>query len=482
MTRPRFDWGGLIEIDLRSLALFRIGIALTLLVDVVLRARDLDALYGNRGVLPPDLARLLWDRRVAFSPFTWVAPWPALLWAGMAVLAVAAICLALGFCPRLAAVAAWGLLAALQDRNPGLYMAGDRYLLLMLMWCILLPTGTRLSLRPGAPGLTRLRSWAGAGLLAQVALVYVITGLKKTGPEWFDGTALWYALGIQEYLTAAGTWVRFQPALIGPLSYSVKWVEIFGPLLVFSPWRNGLTRLIAIGLFWSLHLGLQICQAIGVFQMVGLAAWLVVLPSFLWDRRAAPASDQAPRRARNVPWAEWLALVPLAYLVIQITAIGYGVLRDRPHNPVPASVDRIAVPLHIQEGWAMFAEFPPSVAWFRVPGRLADGSDVEVLQRIPLDLRKPADIQSAQRGFRWTMYFFNVIRRGAHDPAFQATHPALLDYLCREWNARNPSARRLESVSLVMVTEPMLRPGSTEPPPGRPALLATRECPRATAE
>ena len=37
VARPRFDTGALIEIDLRSLALFRIGIALTLLVDVALR-------------------------------------------------------------------------------------------------------------------------------------------------------------------------------------------------------------------------------------------------------------------------------------------------------------------------------------------------------------------------------------------------------------------------------------------------------------
>src|SRR5262249_11268490 len=131
-----FDAGALIEIDLRSLALFRIGIALTLLVDLAGRARDASALYGADGVLPPDLARLLWGWSVALSPFTWVAGWPSLMSAGIALLALAALCLALGLHPRVAALVAWGLLAALQDRNPGLYIAGDRYLLLMLMWCI----------------------------------------------------------------------------------------------------------------------------------------------------------------------------------------------------------------------------------------------------------------------------------------------------------------------------------------------------------
>src|SRR5215472_8432033 len=104
--------GSLLEIDLRSLALFRIGVAVTLLV-------DLEALYGAPGVLPPGLARSLWDLRVTLSPFTWVAEWTPLLWSGVFVLAAAAACLALGFIPRSAAALAWFLLAALQDRNPG---------------------------------------------------------------------------------------------------------------------------------------------------------------------------------------------------------------------------------------------------------------------------------------------------------------------------------------------------------------------------
>jgi len=175
--------GALFEIDLRSLALLRIGVAVALLVDLASRVRDMDALYSARGVLPPALARSLWDRSVTLFPFTWVAESTPLLWTGVFLLATAALCLALGLIPRWAAAAAWFLLAALQDRNPGLYMSGDRYLLLLLMWCILLPTGARLSVRPAPIGVTRIRSFAGAGLLVQIMVVYVLTGLKKTGAE-----------------------------------------------------------------------------------------------------------------------------------------------------------------------------------------------------------------------------------------------------------------------------------------------------------
>lgn len=480
--RPRFDAGALIEIDLRSLALFRIGVAITVLVDLASRVRDLDALYGARGVLPPELARTLWDARVAASIFTWVAGWPTLLWAGAGLLAVAAACLALGLAPRLSAGAAWVLLAALQDRNPALYMSGDRYLLLLLMWCVLLPTGARLSLRPAPPSITRIRSWAGAGLLLQIVLVYVLTGLKKTGPQWLDGTALWYALNQEQYVTAAGQWLRSRTALIGALSPMIKWVEIFGPLFALSPVGNAVGRTIAVAIFWTLHLGLHTFQAIGIFQLVGLAAWSVFLPSALWDRLASRASDDRAGRVHQqiepARWSERLALVPLAYLILVMAWTGTGLLvRGTPHNPVPVAVDRIAAVLHLQEGWAMFSSVSPYRTWYLAPGRLADGSEVEVLRGTPLEWSKPSDVQRAQRGFRWTMYLGNGIRRGIEEPPFRATYPALLGYLCRDWNARNGPGRRLESVSLVAMAEAIGPPGSVGSTPLGRYVFAARDCP-----
>jgi len=478
--------GALVEIDLRSLALFRIGVAITVLIDLADRVRDLDALYGAAGVLPPALARSLWDVRVAASLFTWVAPWPSLLWAGVVALAIATVCLALGLAPRLSAAAAWLLLAALQDRNPGLYMSGDRYLLLLLMWCILLPTGARLSLHPAPPGVTRIRSWAGAGLLLQIVLVYVLTGLKKTGAEWLDGTALWYALNQEQYVTAAGRWLRSQTALIGSLSLVIKWVEIFGPLLVLSPVRNAAARGIAVGLFWIMHLGLHTFQAIGVFQLVGLAAWSAFLPSALWDRlspaksAADAGANHADQRIRPARWSERLALVPLAYLAIVMVYTGTGlVVRGTPHYPVPAQVDKVASFLHLQEGWAMFASVGPYGTWYLAPGRLADGSEVEVLRRAPLDWTRPLDVQSAQRGFRWTLYLGNAIRRGLVEAPFQATYSPLLAYLCRDWNAHHERERRLEHVSLVAVAQVIGGPGSLGDVTVGRHVFAARDCPPA---
>ena len=473
--------GSLLEIDLRSLALFRIGVAVTLLVDLASRVRDLEALYGARGVLPPGLARSLWDLRVTLSPFTWVAEWTPLLWTGVFVLAAAAACLALGFIPRSAAALAWFLLAALQDRNPGLYMSGDRYLLLLLMWCILLPTGARLSVRPAPIGVTRLRSFAGAGLLVQIMVVYVLTGLKKTSAEWFDGTALWYALN-QEHVTAVGSWLRSQTTLLSVFSRAIRWTEIFGPLLVLSPWHNVAARMMAVALFWAFHLGIYIFQGIGVFQLVGLSAWLVFLPSAVWDRRAGRESrgtTGAELHCRPSRWSEALSLIPLSYLIILIAYTGTGlVLRGTPHFPAPVVIERLARYLHLQEGWSMFSSVGFYRIWYVAPGHLADGSEIEVLRRAPLDWSTPSDLHAAQRGFRWSLYLRNVVPRGLADPAFREVYPPLLEFLCREWNAHNGPKHRLVSISMVGMVERIPEVGFVPAGEAQRVMIATRDCPR----
>src|SRR5215510_10209966 len=472
--------GALLEIDLRSLTLFRIGVAATLLADLASRVPDLEAFYGARGVLPPELARSLWDLRVTVSPFAWVAECTPLLWTGVFVLAAAAVSLALGFVPRSAAALAWFLLAALQDRNPGLYMSGDRYLLLLLMWCILLPTGARLSVRPAPIGVTRIRSFAGAGLLVQIMVVYVLTGLKKTGAEWSDGTALWYALNHQ-HVTATGSWLRSQTALLAILSRAIRWTEVFGPLLVLSPWRNAAARTIAAMPFWAFHLGVYTFQGIGVFQLVGLSAWLVFLPSAVWDRRAAWESRGAHRagqRCHPSRWSEVLSLVPLSYLVIVMAYASTGlVLRGTPHFPSPLVVDRLARLLHLHEGWAMFSTVGFYRIWFVAPGQLADGSEINVLRLGPLDWGTPSDLQTAQRGFRWSLYLMNVVPRGLDEPSFRETYPPLLGHLCREWNAHNRGEHRLVRISMVGMVERIPDVGSRTTGQTQRVMIATRDCP-----
>src|SRR5215471_1243891 len=98
--------------DPRSLALFRICLAILILLDLVLRARGIATFYGDGGVLPRSLAP-------AAFPSLWLLSgstgWAACLFGAEAL---AALCLLVGLRPRAAAVVCWVLLLGRQARNP----------------------------------------------------------------------------------------------------------------------------------------------------------------------------------------------------------------------------------------------------------------------------------------------------------------------------------------------------------------------------
>ena len=114
--------------------------------------------------------------------------------------------------------------------------------------------------------------------------------------------------------------------------------------------------------------------------------------------------------------------------------------------------------------------------WYVVPGRLADGSTIDALRRTPLQWTRPANFQSAQGGFRWTHYINNAVDRARFEPEWAGIHPALLKYLCRDWNRRHSGEKRLEQVELSVVLEEIPEPGNPEKSPQIIGNLAAQDC------
>ena len=123
--------GRLLALDLRSLALLRIGVAVLTLRDLVDRARDLTEYYTDTGVLPRALlTREYWNQ----------AWWSLHLSSGelsgqlllFAVHALAALALLVGWRTRIASWSVYLLTVSLQNRNPLVLDGSDRLLLLLL--------------------------------------------------------------------------------------------------------------------------------------------------------------------------------------------------------------------------------------------------------------------------------------------------------------------------------------------------------------
>jgi hypothetical protein len=471
----------LLAVDLRSLALLRITLAVLLLVDLASRARLLAANYTDLGAFPRDAIAPLVEPSL-LPGLHGMAGSARFQLALFAAAAVAAAALGAGWRTRLATFASWVLLGSLHQRNPLLLDGGDHLLRHLLFWSLFLPLGARFSLdarRRRTEAAVDVCSPASAALLLQAASVFLVTGWAKTGPEWTtDHTAIAYALDRRWWILPFGEWLLAHPPLPSLLTPAVRWFEMLGPLLLFVPFANAWFRAAGILGLWGLLGGLALGLRLNLFPFITGAGLLAFLPTACWRALAnlfprlgaAPAPPPAPRPpARRTARALGHVLVVALLLLL----IGWGNLATlEPELGPPASLSRVGRSLQLEQGWTMYAPSPRRVdVWFEHRGRLANG--------VAIDL----DVTPGGPGWRdveraWRDYRFLYALQKLVAPPFEPQAAAYARWLCSRWNHGRTGGARLEHVAVTAVIEPIALPGEEQPPATRQPL-ATALCPGA---
>ncbi len=141
------------DADLRSLAAFRIVLAVIVLIDLIGKGRDLRVFYTDEGVLPRRI--LLAELRpwaISLNLISGTLLLEAILFG---ITAIAALCLLVGYRSRLASIIVWGMVLSIQWRNPFVLHAADELLRVLLFWGMFLPLGAVWSVdrarQPSAP-------------------------------------------------------------------------------------------------------------------------------------------------------------------------------------------------------------------------------------------------------------------------------------------------------------------------------------------
>ena len=293
-------------VDLRGLALFRIALGFILLADLVIRAPELSFWLSDSGVAPREWI-IQWNHDWRFSLYFAHGHW---LWAAFlnAVAALSALALMLGLRTRPNTIISFVLLVSLHFRAPMLTQGGDMLLVAMLFWSLFLPLGARYSVdatlvrsRSAQPTLANhsngYLSVATVAVLLQAMAVYFFSAWLKTGPEWqVDGTAIYYALHLDDMNTWFAQQWRDWHAVTVPLTHYVWWLELLGPVLIFCPWFNSTFRYVFFLAFVSLEVGFLLNLQIGLFPLVSITSLLLFLPTSFWDRLQTQVFT--PRRAR----------------------------------------------------------------------------------------------------------------------------------------------------------------------------------------
>lgn len=352
-------WPALFEVDVRALAVLRVGLGAMLLVDLVQRARWIPENYGAQGLLPVETLA----GPGALFPSLHVLAGSGAAQVGLFGLAgVFSVMLMVGFETRLATFVSWFLLVSLHARNPGLLDGGDRLLVWMLVWGCFLPLGATASVDARLRG-RRVRgcvlSPASAGLLLQAAFLYFYAGITKSGAEWRDGTALEYVLQQSFWSRPVGEALLGFPELLSFLTHFTVVVEIaVGPLL-FVPFCTAALRTVLLGMLVVLQLSFGLCIELNLFPFVSTLAVVPFVPSSVWDRlRRRLGSTRAKAADTGIPAGKPGRVASVVASVLLVVSVARGLVNLHPSLALPGPVSGVATALWLNQDWTLYSPRP----------------------------------------------------------------------------------------------------------------------------
>jgi hypothetical protein len=416
----------ILTIDLRALALTRIGFGLLILWDVSVRFADISALYSDEGLVPrasqgrprlPLLALYFLRGDVTYVQALFV------------LTAIAAMLLTLGYRTRIANAACWILLGALHHRNGMVLQAGDHLLHNLLLWLLLMPAGARLSLdaRRAPTNHTSVTGLACLPLFAQLVLLYFVTGTTKAHhPNWLAGEAIYNALSADHFVTRFGLWLYPHWYLLKVLTYGTLLLEVLGPLLLLvSPSRHPRARFFLVMSFVGFHAGIATTMRLGMFSFVCVAAWLFALPTGSIDRLArmwrSRPDGMGPARASGRAVAR-VAAVLCGYLIVATMVqdrMPKGKLKDVLLFPVDV--------LSLEEQWGMFVKPRTHSGWLVTAAVTTRGKDIDLVSGGPVTWERPPLVIDTFPNQRWRKFLTSLNGKGnrKHGEAY-------LQFLCRQ--------------------------------------------------
>jgi predicted DCC family thiol-disulfide oxidoreductase YuxK len=293
-----------LTIDGRSLGVFRVGLALLMLVDLVRRFPHVRDFYTNAGLLPNHT--VLWRPQVPrlFSVF-----FPASLghevWILFALGLFCYLCLLVGWRTRVFQVVSFLFATSLHNRDVFTENWGSVAMGALMAWAIFLPTGRRFSVDALLASLRARRdetpadlvperlpppderpfvSLAALGILLQLAAIYWFNFAHKSGQTWRDGTAIHYVLWQERIITTFGLWAREHAplALWKALTHGTLVIESAAPFLILAPVFKDWTRALAILALGGLHVGIALLVNVGIFSWAMMAYYPLLLTEGHW--------------------------------------------------------------------------------------------------------------------------------------------------------------------------------------------------------
>ncbi len=455
---------------MRALSLMRIGVACIILLDLSIRASDLEAFYSNTGAVPLSMVF-----QYKWNEFYWSFHTISGLWEVQLVLFLFSACCALllliGYRTRLMTILSWVMLLSLHNRNVIILQGGDDLLRMVLFWGMFLPWGKRYSCdrllnKEDADVDTRIFTLATLAYVLQITYLYTGSALLK-GPEWHTRLdALYYVYSLDQIAYPHTQLLYYYPQLLKVLTAIAFWFEMLVPVLFFIPYKNNWLRVSAVVLIIGFHGFNAFSLLIGFFPWIGMVAALGLLPTSFMD-----GFDE---RMRN-----WKGKVAQSFL--GVSALFSGILKwkqttDAPkgmisqyilsvltvyvfcwnagnvsfnHYKLADEIRFIAYTLRLDQNWGMFA---PGVfkddGWFMMEATTAENKKIDLFHpNDSISYKKPASITAMFKNDRWRKYSENLIFISNN-----YMRGYFCNYYLKKWNAEHPG-QQVTTLSIIYYSE-----------------------------
>ncbi len=425
----------------------RIGIALIIIVDLLIRGSDLTAHYTDEGLWPTNLIHNFgwktgnWSLHELSGSYAWVLSLFILHF-------IFALFLLFGYKTKAATLIVWLLTISLHNRNLFIQQSGDDLLRLLLFWGLFLPWHAYYSIDSKKTAISfKQNTLANMGYLLLLASVYFFTVSLKTSPEWrSEGSAIYFALSLEQLRLPAGDLLYQFPVLMKLLTWFVFYTELAIPILILWPTNKCNLKLIAFILIALLHIGIGLTLYVGLFYIINIIAGVGLLPKKIIDqletkfkiKKQAIILSIKKTNPVNYFTNAICSIVIIISIIINLSAVNWFGYELRKEVWYPVNVFRL------DQYWGMFS---PNVlkkdGWFVYHGMDSIGRQHDLYRNNDyVDYKKPEHIVKMYKSDRWRKLAENM-----QNDSYTFLRPQYCRYIIKKWNKEHP-AKKMNMLNL----------------------------------
>ncbi|MDH4468155.1 MAG: hypothetical protein QE271_08855 [Bacteriovoracaceae bacterium] len=483
-----------LSFDLRSLAFARISLGISLIYYFFTLFQDFRLFLTSEGLVPRKeyigTMAHAWSWSVYF-----INDHPNFIFLLLCFHFALVLSFTLGYKTKLSTFLLWIMTVSLHNRNWFILNGGDDLIRCMLLICIFLPLGKCFSIdavthrlpsgKKQSPTIKNYFSWFNLCFIYQLGSIYVVSALFKYHPIWrSEFTALDYALHLDMFARPFGIWMRDQYHLLKWMTASAIIIEVYAPFLLALGLISKLfstSRYMAVIIFSSFHLGIDLLINVGPFPYYAISFWLALLPADFWVQNrkfvyflkrtlqflisksytAQLKIIQAFRTLSSLSMIPALVIFPLL-LYWPLMDLKTEKLIDYAwvnYNEVVLNSSRW---LHTYQNWKLFAPFPKNNnVWFQILGELNNGKQINLHlknDQVSENYPNPEEINEQ-------FYTENIRKLFLSLENTEKNRELMANYYCRLWNEQHKGFEPgiLKSVEIKFYGQRNLASGKTGP-------------------